>query len=109
MIEYLEANTINILECRQDGYLLLDNQTYTWIPEISPTIKMLYNINNGENNIQDIYFKREPTGLSMTIYNYFPENSMEICLVYSCEDLTNNNEMYSKIEGKWFLCTLGLT
>lgn len=104
MLNYIETNNIDVQVCRNDGYLLVQNQTYTWISQISPVVKVLY-----ENNVSEVWFEKGETGLSMTIYNYFPQNSMAIYLVYSRDDLTDTSEAKTEISENWFLYTLGLT
>ncbi len=107
MVGYIEANEIDILECRKDGYIQVDDESYQWVPAISPVIEKLYNSKN--NHIQEISFCQDTAGLSMSIDNYFPSNEVLIQLIYSHHTLENHDTATTKIAENWFLRTHGLT
>ena len=100
-------NKYSIREIRRNGFVELEEGSDVWLPDISSIIKEIYT--KGEKcNIRYMEYG-ELTNKFFGLEAFFPENNMEIDIIFSEMDLTKNSGMYSHLEDNWYLFVGGMT
>lgn len=109
--EQLRNADYDIKYIKEDGHIVIKDDSIVWEPQISPNIKEI--MNRGKNyNIRSIYYDPETIyGKMFWVEAYFSQTAVMIEIVYSLDDLSSspNSSMYERLDGNWYLFVAGMT